>query len=276
MLLEAGQVAVVTGGASGLGRALAEEIAARGLAVVLADIESGPLDDAVAAIRAGGASAIGVLTDVTVAEQVDALAAATFEHFGRVDVVALNAGVSSFPGPMWAYEVNDWEWVMGVNFDGVVHGVHAFTPYLVAQDSGHVVLTASMAGITSGPGLGPYMVSKHAVVGLAEGLAADLALVAPGVGVTVVCPGQMRTNIGNSGRNRPARLAVVPRELSDVEAAGMGAWMAAISGPEITAADAAAMVIASIERGMLHVAPNGLVEGVHSRVEQILADLTEG
>jgi len=275
MLLEAGQVAVVTGAASGLGRALAGQFAARGLSVVLADIEAGPLEDAVAEISASGATAIGVVTDVTVGDQVDALAAATIERFGRVDVVVHNAGVSSFPGPMWDYEVNDWEWVMGVNFGGVVHGVRAFTPFLVAQNSGHVVLTASMAGITSGPGLGPYMVSKHAVVGLAEGLAADLALVAPGVGVTVVCPGQMGTNIWNSGRNRPARLAVEPRELSEVEAAGMSEWMAAISGPEITAADAAAIVIDGVERGVFHVAPNGAIAGVHSRVERVLGDLAD-
>jgi NAD(P)-dependent dehydrogenase (short-subunit alcohol dehydrogenase family) len=275
MKLEPGQVAVVTGAASGLGRALAEQFAARGMGVMLADIEAAPLDDVVAAIRATGTSAIGVATDVTIAEQVDALAAATLDRFGRVDVVVHNAGVSSFPGPKWDYEVNDWEWVMGVNFGGVVHGVRAFTPHLVAQNSGHVVLTASMAGITSGPGLGPYMVSKHAVVGLAEGLAADLALVAPGVGVTVVCPGQMHTNIWNSGRNRPARLAVGTRELSDVEAAGMGEWMAAISGPEITAADAAAIVVDAIERGALHVAPNGSLAGVHARVERVLGDLAD-
>ena len=273
MLLEAGQVAVVTGAASGLGRALAEQFAARGLAVVLADVEAGPLDEAVATIGATGAAALGVVTDVTVVAQDDALAAATLERFGRVDVVVLNAGVSSFAGPMWEFEVNDWEWVMGVNFGGVVHGMRAFTPHLVAQGSGHVVLTASMAGITSGPGLGPYMVSKHAVVGLAEGLAADLQLVAPGVGVTVVCPGQMGTNIGNAGRNRPARLAVQPRAMSDVEAAGMGEWMAAISGPEITAAEAAAIVIDGVEHDVFHVAPNGAIAGVDQRVERVLGDL---
>jgi NAD(P)-dependent dehydrogenase (short-subunit alcohol dehydrogenase family) len=273
MLLEPGQVAVVTGAASGLGRALAEQFAARDLRVVLADIEPAPLDDAVAAISATGAAAIGVVTDVSVGEQVDALAAATLERFGRVDVVVHNAGVSSFPGPMWAFEANDWTWVMAVNFGGVVHGVRAFTPHLVAQNSGHVVMTASMAGLTSGSGLGPYMVSKHAVVGLAEGLAADLAVAAPGVGVTVVCPGQMHTNIWNSERNRPAALEVSPREMSAAEAQGMGEWMAQISGPEITAAEAATIVIDGIERGVLHVAPNGLVEGVHSRVGQVLADL---
>jgi NAD(P)-dependent dehydrogenase (short-subunit alcohol dehydrogenase family) len=266
-------VGVVTGAASGLGRSLALQFAARGLAVVLADVEAAPLVDAVAEVEATGADALGVPTDVRSGDQVAALAAATLERFGRVDVVVNNAGVSTMPGPMWSFEVTDWEWVLSVNLWGVVHGVRAFVPHLVAQNSGHVVNTASMAGVSAGPGLGAYMTSKHAVVGLSEGLAADLAIAAPGVGVTVVCPGQMLTNIATADRNRPERSAGVDREFDEAEIRAVMEWMATVSGPDITAVAAAAAVIDGIEADRLHVAPNGSIAGVRARVERLLEDL---
>jgi NAD(P)-dependent dehydrogenase (short-subunit alcohol dehydrogenase family) len=276
MKLERGMVGVVTGAASGLGRSLALQFAARGLHVVLADVEAAPLADAVAAVESSGAHALGVLTDVRFGDQVAQLAAVTLERFGRVDVVVNNAGVSSMPGPMWTYDVNDWEWVLAVNLWGVVHGVRAFVPHLVAQNSGHVVNTASMAGVSAGPFLGTYMTSKHAVVGLSEGLAADLAIAAPGVGVTVVCPGSMVTNIVAAERNRPKNLASGDRELSELEIRAVTEWMATVSGPEITADDAAAVVIDGIEANRLHVAPNGSIAGVRTRVERLLDDLAAG
>ena len=273
MKLAPGMISVVTGAASGLGRSLALQFAARGLSVVLADVEAGPLRDAVAAVEATGAPALGVPTDVRSGDQVAALAAATLERFGRVDVVVNNAGVSAMPVPMWAYEVNDWEWVLSVNLWGVVHGVRAFVPHLVAQNSGHVVNTASMAGVSAGPSLGPYMTSKHAVVGLSEGLAADLAIAAPGVGVTVVCPGQMLTNIVSAERNRPEGLAGTDRIFDDAELRAVTEWMATVSGPDMTSDDAAAAVIDGIEADRLHVAPNGSIVGVRARVDRLLADL---
>ena len=273
MKLAPGMISVVTGAASGLGRSLALQFAARGLSVVLADVEAGPLSDAVAAVEATGAPALGVPTDVRSGDQVAALAAATLERFGRVDVVVNNAGVSAMPVPMWAYEVNDWEWVLSVNLWGVVHGVRAFVPHLVAQNSGHVVNTASMAGVSAGPSLGPYMTSKHAVVGLSEGLAADLAIAAPGVGVTVVCPGQMLTNIVSAERNRPEGLAGTDRIFDDAELRAVTEWMATVSGPDMTSDDAAAAVIDGIEADRLHVAPNGSIVGVRARVDRLLADL---
>src|SRR5205823_3735703 len=136
--LETGQVSVVTGAASGLGLALAQSFAARGLDVVLSDVETGSLADAVATIEAMGASAIGVGTDVRFAAQVGALAVATLGRFGRVDIVCNNAGVSSLPAPMWEVEHNDWEWVLSMNLWGVINGIRAFVPRLVAQNSGHV------------------------------------------------------------------------------------------------------------------------------------------
>jgi len=271
--LAPGMISVVTGAASGLGRSLALQFAARGLSVVLADVEAGPLSDAVAAVEATGAPALGVPTDVRSGDQVAALAAATLERFGRVDVVVNNAGVSAMAVPMWAYEVNDWEWVLSVNLWGVVHGVRAFVPHLVAQNSGHVVNTASMAGVSAGPSLGPYMTSKHAVVGLSEGLAADLAIAAPGVGVTVVCPGQMLTNIVSAERNRPEGLDGTDRIFDDAELRAVTEWMATVSGPDMTSDDAAAAVIDGIEADRLHVAPNGSIVGVRARVDRLLADL---
>jgi NAD(P)-dependent dehydrogenase (short-subunit alcohol dehydrogenase family) len=267
-------IGVVTGAASGLGRSLALQFAARGMSVVLADVEAAPLADAVAEVEASGAHALGVLTDVRSGDEVAALAATTLERFGRVDVLVNNAGVSAMPGPMWSYELNDWEWVLSVNLWGVVHGVRAFVPHLVAQNSGHVVNTASMAGLSAGPCLGAYMTSKHAVVGLSEGLAADLAITAPGVGVTVVCPGQMLTNIVTADRNRPENLASDDRAFTGVELQAVTEWMATVSGPEITADEAAAAVIDGIEANRLHVAPNGSIAGVQARVERLLADLS--
>jgi len=271
--IEAGKVAVVTGAASGLGRALARQLAERGMRVVLADIEEAPLDDAVREATALGAEAIGVPTDVRSGDQVDALAAATLERFGQVDLVVNNAGVCHVPGPVWTFTVDDWRWILDVNLWGVAHGVRAFVPLLVAQGSGHVVNTASMAGISDSPSLGVYAASKHGVVGLSEALAADLAIAAPGVKVTVVCPGGMQTNIFTSERNRPAELAVSDRPPTEAEIQGVVDWMATVSGPDMLPEAAATAVIAGIEADLLHVAPNGTAGGVRSRVEHLLNDL---
>jgi NAD(P)-dependent dehydrogenase (short-subunit alcohol dehydrogenase family) len=273
--LEAGQVAVVTGSASGLGLALAQECATRRMRLVLADVEADALAAAVATIEATGAEAIGVRTDVRFSAEVDALAAATLDRFGRVDLVVNNAGVSQMPGRMWEFEENDWEWAIAVNLWGVIHGIRAFVPRLVAQGTGHLVNTASMAGVSVGPGLGPYVASKHAVVALTEALAAELALAAPGVGVTVVCPGQVTTNIFNAERNRPAELSVTPHEMTEADLAGMVEWMAGVSGDNITPAEAAAIVVAGIEADRLHVAPNGSAVGVKAWVERLLADFPD-
>ena len=276
MELEAGQVAVVTGGASGLGFALAEAFAARGLQLVIADVERGALDDAVARLEASGASAIGVPTDVRFAEALDELAAATLDRFGRVDVVCNNAGVSSFPAPMWEVAENDWRWVMSVNFDGVVNGVRAFVPHLVSQNSGHVVNTASMAGISVGPLHAPYLASKHAVVAVSAGLAMELAQAAPNVGVTVVCPGQVVTNIQAAERNRPVGLAVEARafDFEDPGVAGFMRWMASITHDGMTADDAAAIVVQAVESNTLYVAPNGATEGVEAWIDGLRTDLS--
>jgi NAD(P)-dependent dehydrogenase (short-subunit alcohol dehydrogenase family) len=272
MELQQGQVAVVTGAGSGLGRALAKAFAARGLDVVLADVDTERLATAVDAAEAHGVSALGVPTDVRLAEQVDALAAATLDRFGRIDVICNNAGVITFAGPTWEVPLTDWEWVLGVNLRGVVHGIRSFVPHLVAQGTGHVVNTASMVGVSISPGMAPYVASKHAVVALSEGLAAELAIAAPGVGVTAVCPGGMATNIGSSERVRPAELH---RTEPLPDRSGPDPFMAWNDGPPdlMDAADAAAIVLAGIEANQLHCFPNGRASDVRGWTDSLVADL---
>jgi NAD(P)-dependent dehydrogenase (short-subunit alcohol dehydrogenase family) len=214
-----GKVAVVTGAASGIGNAVATRLAAEGMKVVLADIEEGPLADAEKALTDTGAAVLAVPTDVTKADSVDALAAKTFETFGTAHVVHNNAGVAT-GGPMWTLSEADWQWVLGVNLWGVIHGVRAFVPRMVEQGEGHVVNTASMAGLTSAPMMGPYNVSKHGVVTLSETLAAELVLFASPVKVSVLCPGWVNTRINEADRNRPPELA--PPAEADTSMAEMG------------------------------------------------------
>jgi len=197
-----GKVAVVTGGASGIGRAMATRFAAEGMKVVLADIEKSALDDAVAALTASGAEAIGVPTDVADAGSVEALRDAAVAHFGTVHVLCNNAGVGT-GGLSWEQSIEDWNWVLGVNLWGVIHGIRAFMPVLLEQGEGHVVNTASMAGLCSPPMMGIYNVTKHSVVTLSETMFGELAMVGTDVGVSVLCPGWVNTRIHEAGRNRP-------------------------------------------------------------------------
>jgi NAD(P)-dependent dehydrogenase (short-subunit alcohol dehydrogenase family) len=274
MQIERGQVAVVIGGASGLGLALAERFAIRGMSLVLGDVDTDPLAEAVARFEADDVPVLGAPTDVRDAAQVDALAAATLERFGRVDLVVNAAGVATFSGATWQVPLEDWRWVLSVNLDGVVHGIRSFVPHLVAQGSGHVVNVASMAGVTTGPGLAPYLVSKHGVVALSQGLRDELAELAPGVGVTTVCPGTMATQIHQAERNRPAELQRPPSEHDGVPLAGFRPWARGMSNAEIIpAAEAAPVVVAAIEADEEFAFPNGAPGEVlawHQRVEQAL------
>jgi len=198
------KVAVVTGAASGIGRAMAERFAREGMKVVLADVEDKPLGEARDAIARSGAEAIAVRTDVSKPQHVDALARRTFDAFGSAHVVCNNAGIGT-GGLMWQVPLADWEWILGVNLLGVVHGIRAFVPRMIEQGEGHVVNTASIAGLISAPGMGAYCATKHAVVAVSECLHHDLTLAAGGrVKVSVLCPAWVKTRISDSDRNRPA------------------------------------------------------------------------
>lgn len=200
-----GKVAVVTGAASGIGRAMANRLGREGMKVVLADVEEAPLLEAREALTRSGVETIAMTVDVAQWEQVDALARRSVEAFGAVHVVCNNAGVAAGGGPCWEVPLVDWQWVVGVNLWGVVHGIRAFVPRLVAQGEGHVVNTASIAGLLSAPGMGAYCATKHAVVAASECLHHDLALMGvAGVKVSVVCPAWVKTRIADSNRNRPA------------------------------------------------------------------------
>jgi NAD(P)-dependent dehydrogenase (short-subunit alcohol dehydrogenase family) len=224
----AGRVAVVTGGASGIGFALASAFAAEGMKVVLGDIEAPALDEAVGKLEASGAEVIGVRTDVSDAAQVQALADAAVARFGAIHIACNNAGVGA-GGFSWEAPLSTWEWVLGVNLWGVIHGLRAFVPILMQQPEAHVVNTASVAGLVGGPFMGPYNASKHAVVAITETLYHEMGLMAPHVKVSVLCPGWVRTRIAESARNRP----VEDGRGSDVHDGAEGSLMSGVLQPFI-------------------------------------------
>jgi NAD(P)-dependent dehydrogenase (short-subunit alcohol dehydrogenase family) len=185
---------------------MADRFAAEGMKVVLADVEEAPLAAAERELKASGAEALAVRTDVSLLPDVEALARATLDAFGGVHVVCNNAGVGS-GGYSWEQTQRDWEWVLGVNLWGVIHGVRTFVPIMLQQgDEGHIVNTASMAGLISGPFMAPYYVTKFGVVALSESLHHELAMAQAKVKVSVLCPGLVDTRIAESARNRPERL----------------------------------------------------------------------
>jgi NAD(P)-dependent dehydrogenase (short-subunit alcohol dehydrogenase family) len=261
-----GRVAVVTGAASGIGFALSERFAAEGMRVVMADIEEPALAEAADLLAGRGAEVLPVPTDVARDDQVDALRDRALEAFGAVHVVCNNAGVSGLGRPVWEMSRRDWEWVLGVNLWGVINGVRSFVPVLLEQDAGHVVNTASLAGVTTGV-LGPYSVTKHGVVALSEGLHVQLARRGAAVGVSVLCPGWVRTRIGESDRNRPADIEPAPA-LDAALAEGFRSLLD--SGMEPSAV--AGQVVDGIRAGRFYLLTHpDMSEGIRRRAEEILA-----
>ncbi len=250
-----GRVAVVTGAASGIGLALARAFAAEDMRLVLADVEEESLNTAVSTLARSGAEVLGVPTDVSLFESVEALAAQTYEHFGAAHVVCNNAGVAA-PGDPWQGPLSLWEWMLAVNLWGVVHGVRAFLPLLFAQDEGHIVNTASAAGLRARPHLAPYVASKFAVVGLSESLFQDLALRPTRVGVSVLCPTGVRTRILDGDRNWLRRFGAVPERSPEEQArhelAAQG--IANAADPD----DVAAAVVDAVRTGRFWVIPEPL------------------
>jgi NAD(P)-dependent dehydrogenase (short-subunit alcohol dehydrogenase family) len=242
-----GKVAVVTGAASGIGRAMAERFAREGMKIVLADVEAGPLGEARDALSKKGGDVLAVQVDVSRADQVDALARKTFDAFGTAHVVCNNVGVGC-GGMMWQLPLSEWSWVLGVNLMGVVHGVRAFVPRMIEQGEGHVVNTASVAGLITAPGMGPYCATKHAVVAMSECLHHELTMATGGkVKVSVLCPAWVKTRIADSGRNRPGGEDRASREGTQQEQMMEGMIRAAVEAgipPEVVADKVCAAVLA--------------------------------
>ena len=228
----AGRVAVITGGASGIGRAIAERFAAEGVHLVLADIEEPVLASTVADLAATGARVIGVPTDVSVLEDVQRLADRTLDEFGAVHIVCNNAGVAG--GTVATAPPELWNWVLGVNLFGVIHGCSTFVPIMLEQDVGHIVNTASIAGLGGVGAFGVYCTSKFAVVGLSESLHHELAALGSAVKVSVLCPGFLNPNIYSSERNMPGG---VRQTVGDTAIApeSVDAIKAIVPGPEVAA-----------------------------------------
>lgn len=247
----AGKVAVVTGAASGIGRALAHAFADAGMSVVMADVEADALDVA-AADMPEGTETLAVVCDVSDGAAVDALRDAAVERFGTVHVVCNNAGVGG-GGPVWAQTRDDWDWVLGVNLFGVINGITAFAPLLIEQGEGHIVNTASIAGMISMPWGSTYNVSKHAVVTLSETLWGDLQLAgATGVGVSVLCPGWVQTRIHESHRNRPAATGGGPAEPTE-EQRLMAEHVGSLVAEGLNPRQVADLVVASVTEGRFYI-----------------------
>jgi NAD(P)-dependent dehydrogenase (short-subunit alcohol dehydrogenase family) len=259
------RVAVVTGGGSGIGRALVDVFAREGARIVVADIEEGRAVEAADAVRGRGGQALAVRTDVTDLAQVQALADRAFSDFGGVDVLCNNAGVAIW-GSLAEATHRDWQWVLGVNLWGVIHGLEAFLPRMISGNRrGHVVNTASMAGLVATRGLGIYNTSKYAVVGLSETLAKDLA--PHGIGVSVLCPMGVATRIRASDRNRPPHLR---NERADAAAP------VALDGDTLAPGVVAEMVLSAILENRLYVITHDeALEPIRRRFQRIERALLE-
>jgi NAD(P)-dependent dehydrogenase (short-subunit alcohol dehydrogenase family) len=262
------RTAVVTGAASGIGLALTKRLLGAGARVVMADVEPGALD-AAAADAATLGEVLAVAVDVRDAAAVQALAARTTNAFGLADLVFANAGVS-VSGATWEVTADDWQWILGVNVLGVANMVRSFVPPLIATgQAGHLCITASVAGYLNQPGFGAYNASKHAVVGLAESLAADLREAGHPIGVTLLAPWFVRTRLADAGRNRPTDLAdATPRgEFSQGISARLGLWSDSTQTPE----QVAELALAAVEEGRFAVFPyEPSRDAVRARIESVL------
>jgi NAD(P)-dependent dehydrogenase (short-subunit alcohol dehydrogenase family) len=269
------RVAVVTGAASGMGLAFAHKFAEEGMNVVLADIESEPLAMAEAALKAKGAKTLAVRTDVMHEDAVNRLADAAFETFGNVHILCNNAGVAATAGTLRAYAwegtLADWDWTLGVNFMGVLYGVRAFVPRMLANgDEGHIVNTASMAGMLTGAN--PYNVSKHGVVCLTEGMYRDFKHIGAKISASVLCPGLIRTAILDAERNRPAEFGATKVEEQRPEVQQFSAAFSAALSQGIEPDEVAQMVFEHIRDDRFYIFPaqEGVLESLKRRMTGII------
>ena len=266
------KVAVITGAGRGIGRAIAVRCAHEGMKVVLAGIGPESLARTAADLREQGATVLCVQTDVTKVADVKRLAAKTLDAFGAVHLLVNNAGVGA-GATVWESTLADWEWTLGVNLWGVVYGVKVFTPIMIAQDTAcHIVNVSSVAGLLAGPGLGIYKVAKHGVVSLSETLYYELAQRGTQVGVSVLCPGFVNTDIMTGERNRPAALQNDPSEVimaPEVVAGYLELQEAIASG--IAAEQVADALFAGIAAGQLYILTHPEMNGaITARAEDIV------
>ncbi|NMM09900.1 MAG: SDR family oxidoreductase [Polaromonas sp.] len=269
-----GKTAVLTGAGSGFGLECARIGARLGMNLVLVDVQQDALDQASAEAKAAGAQVLALKIDVSSATQMETLGQAVLERFGAPHFVFNNAGVGA-GGLIWENTVKDWEWVLGVNVMGVVHGVRVFTPMMLdaaAKDptwQGHIVNTASMAGLLNPPNMGVYNVSKHAVVSLTETLYQDLRLVSDQVGASVLCPFFVSTGISQSERNRPAEFVVEKPTRSQLIQQTMTGK--AVGSGKVTAADVAQLVFDAIVANQFYIYSHPkAIHSVQTRLEDIL------
>lgn len=264
-----GKVAVVTGAASGIGRAMADAFVAEGMKVVLADVETGPLETAATELRERGGDVFAVVADVREPAEVERIGTAAMDVFGGLHVACNNAGVSG-GGLSWEIDLETWRWIIDVDLWGVIHGIRSFTPLIIASGGGHIVNTASMAGLSSNPGMGPYNVAKHGVVTLSETMFVELEMTHPEVGISVLCPGWVRTKIHESERNRPdvPQVEEDPDENLLALKAMVGNWIAEGLQP----AHVASLVVEAIRERRFYVLTHPEWQGmVRDRVDRMLS-----
>ena len=265
-----GRVAAVTGAASGLGRAMALAFADEGMHVALADVAD--TSEVFAQVEARGVSALSMKVDVSRAEEVEAFAALVEKDLGPTALACNNAGVSVH-GAAWENSVDDWRWVLGVNLWGVIHGVRSFVPRMRSRNAGHVVNTASVAGLLSPSGMAVYSVSKHAVVALSEVLHHDLRQFGSAVGVSVLCPAYVPTRIAESERNRPS--SHVPGEKSARTLERQAMLKKAVASGKLSADDVAHAVVRAVKEERFYVLTHPAILGaVRARMEDVLGQRT--
>ena len=270
------QTAVLTGAGSGFGLECARIGARLGMNLVLVDVQQDALDKAAAEMRATGVPVLARRVDVSRASDVEALGAEVLERFGAPHLVFNNAGVGA-GGLIWETSVKDWEWVLGVNLMGVAHGVRVFTPMMLAaatrdpQYRGHIVNTASMAGLLNPPNMGVYNVSKHAVVSLSETLYQDLALVTDQVSASVLCPFFVPTGINHSARNRPAEFVEADARPTRSQLVGKAMSDKAVGSGKVTAADVAQKVFDAVSARQFYIYSHPkAIKSVQTRLEDIV------
>lgn len=271
-----GRVAVITGAAEGIGKAIARRAGAEGMRLVLADIDGARLEEVLAEFAALGIEAVGRTMDVAKQEEIEALATLAFERFGHVHLLVNNAGVA-FLSPVWEVSQADWDWVMGVNLYGVTHALRTFLPRMLAQgEEGHIVNTASVAGLLTQPGAATYNASKHAVVAVSEGLHQDLELRQARIKVSVLCPAWVKTRIADAERYREPGHAKAPASSDPfLKKIGKAVLTAVEKGiaPEQVAADVFAAITA--ERFYILTHPE-IKPQIQTRMEDILNDRNPG